>query len=323
MNCFRLTLGVLILTGCSLLFADEAPPAPRLLMLTQSAGFKHGSVTRNDDKLSPAERAITELGVSSGLFRADCTQDSASITKEMLDGYDIVMFYTTGDLPFKPEVRDYLFGEWVKKKGHGFIGVHSAADTYHNYEPYWEMLGGTFVSHPWTSGETVTIKVHDLKHPASKPLGEELVIQDEIYRFKNWQPEKVRVLASLDFEKTKHREPYHVPVLWVKEYGDGKVMHMSLGHNEHVWENPKFLDSLKGGVEWILGKQHGDSTPNPEISRQEDERAKELHAAAKKVTCNLSRNLLNPQGLTAFFDSFDASQFATHNGTGAGEHLHG
>lgn len=252
--------------------------AARMLMLTQSAGFKHGSVSRRDEQLSPAERAITELGIKTNLFRVDCTQDASKITKEMLDGYDIVFFYTTGDLPFSDEVRDYLFTDWVKQKGKGFIGAHSAADTYHNYQPYWEMLGGTFDGHPWGAGDTVTIKVHDQQHPASKPWGDELVIQDEIYKFRNWQPEKVRVLASLDFEKTARREPYHVPVLWVKNYGDGKVMHMSLGHNEHVWEHPKFLESLTGGIRWILGQAEGDATPNPELSKAEHEKAQKLHA---------------------------------------------
>ncbi len=267
---------------CSAAAAEKpSGDGARMLMVTQSAGYRHGSVTRQDAKLSPAERAMTELGISSGLYRADCTQDCAGITQEMLDGYEIVFFYTTGNLPFKEEVRDYLLCDWVKKKGHGFIGAHSAADTYNNYEPYWEMIGGTFDGHPWNFGETVTIKVHDHQHPASKPLGEELTIQDEIYKFKNWQPEKVRVLASLDFEKTQHREPYHVPILWVKNYGDGKVMHMSLGHNEHVWANPKFLDSIQGGVEWILGKQEGDATPNPELSKAEDEMAKKIHAGTK------------------------------------------
>src|SRR5207253_3598037 len=116
----------------------------RMLMVTQSAGFKHSSVTRKDGALSVAERAMTDLGVSSGVFRVDCTLDCSTITKEQLDAYDIVAFYTTLDLPFKDEVRDYLFKEWVKKKGKGFIGTHSAADTFHDYEPYWEMLGGTF-----------------------------------------------------------------------------------------------------------------------------------------------------------------------------------
>jgi type 1 glutamine amidotransferase len=193
---FVLALGLLI--GPAVAQAEDAPKKTgRILMVTQSAGFKHGSVSRQGDKLSPAEQAVTELGISSGIFRVDTTQDVAKdLTREALDNHDIVFFYTTGDLPIEPGVRDYLFKEWVKQKGHGFIGTHSAADTYHNYEPYWEMLGGTFDGHPWGSGEKVTVTVHDQEHPASKPWGPEFEIQDEIYKFKHWQPEKVRVLMS-------------------------------------------------------------------------------------------------------------------------------
>lgn len=271
------------ISSFSITYAADAPKqGPRVLMVTQSAGFKHGSVTRRAEKLSPAEQAITDLGVASGVFRVDCTQDCSTITKEMLDGYDIVLFYTSGDLPFAPEVRDYLINDWAKKKGHGFIGTHSATDTYHNYQPYWEMIGGTFNGHPWSAGETVTIRVHDTKHPAAQPFGDEFTIQDEIYRFKNFDPAKVRVLASLNFEKTKLKEPYHVPVLWVKEYGDGKVMNLSLGHNEAVWANPHYRDSILGGIKWILGQVPGDATPNPELSKSEDEKAKAIVAAAKK-----------------------------------------
>jgi type 1 glutamine amidotransferase len=262
--------------------AEDAPKQnARMLFVSQSAGFQHGSVTRKDGQLSPAERAMTDLGISSNLFRVDCTQDCGSITKEQLDNYDIVMFYTTGDLPFAPEVRDYLFNEWVKKKGHGLIGAHSAADTYHNYQPYWEMIGGTFNGHPWGSNQTVTVTVHDKEHPISKPWGDEFVITDEIYRFKNWQPEKVRVLMSLDMAKTELKEPYHVPIAWVKQYGDGKVMHMSLGHREDVWTNPKYMESLLGGVKWILGHEPGDATPNPELSAAQEAKAKADTEAAK------------------------------------------
>ncbi len=222
------------------------------------------------------------MGISSGLFRVDCTQDVAKdLTKERLDSYDIVFFYTTGDLPIDPEVRDYLFTKWVKQKGHGFIGTHSAADTYHNYEPYWEMLGGTFDGHPWGSGETVTVTVHDLDHPVSKPWGPEFTIKDEIYKFKHWQPEKVRVLMSLNMAKCKLKHPYHVPVAWVKNYGDGRVLHMSLGHNESVWDNPTYQASLLGGVRWILGLEPGDATPNPEVSAAQQKKAEEDFAAAQ------------------------------------------
>jgi uncharacterized protein len=255
----------------------------RMLMLTESKGFKHGSVTRKENDLSPSERAMTDLGISSGVFRVDCTQDASAITKEQLDAHDVVLFYTTGDLPFKDEVRDYLFTNWVKQKGKGFIGTHSAADTYHNYEPYWEMLGGTFDGHPWGSEETVTITVHDPKHPVSRPWGaDDFEIKDEIYKFKHWQPEKVRVLMSLNMAKTKLKQPYLVPIAWVKQYGEGRVLHMSLGHREDVWTNPRYMQSLLGGVNWILGNEEGDATPNPEVSKAQDEKSKADTAAAAK-----------------------------------------
>lgn len=262
--------------------AADAPKAARILMVTQSKGFRHGSVNRKDQPLAPAERALTELGVSSGLFRVDCTQDcSKDFTKENLQNYDIVFFYTTGNLPIASEDMDYFLNDWLKQKGHGFMGAHSAADTYKDFEPYWEMIGGTFNGHPWGAGSTVTITVHDKQHPASRVWGDEFTIQDEIYQFKHWQPEKVRVLMSLNMEKTKLKKPYHVPILWVKEWGQGKVMHMSLGHREDVWTNPTYMKSLLGGVKWILGQEKGDATPNPDLSSAEEAKAKAAFEAAQ------------------------------------------
>src|SRR5262245_44486660 len=257
---FLTALAMATLAPVSWLAADDNQPAAgaRILMVAQSQGFRHRSGRRPEGNLSPAEEALTQLGVSSGLFRVDCTQDvAADFTKEKLAHYDVVFFYTTGDLPIKEADLDFFFKEWLPKKGHGFIGAHSAADTFHNYQPYWDMIGGTFDGHPWGADSTVTITVHDTEHPVSRPWGEAFTIHDAIYNFKNWHPEKVRVLMRLNMAKTALKEPYHVPIAWVKEYGEGKVMHMSLGHREDVWTNEKYMASLLGGIRWILGKEQG------------------------------------------------------------------
>lgn len=265
---------------CSFLAcAAEGPAAAaegkaRILFVTQSQGFRHPTVTRKSYDLSHSERVMTELGVSSGAFRVDCTQDvEQDFTRERLDAYDIVMFYTTGDLPIAKETLDYFLNDWLKQAGHGFIGVHAAADTFHNYEPFWDMLGGTFVAHPWGQDSMVTVTVHDPTHPVARPWGEEFVIQDEIYQFTHWQPEKVRVLMSLNMEKTELKRPFHVPVAWVKNYGEGKVLHMSLGHREEVWSNPQYQESLLGGIRWIMGVEPGDATPNPDVSAAEEQKS--------------------------------------------------
>jgi uncharacterized protein len=273
--------------GC-VLSADLASAADKskVLFLTQSKGFKHGSVNRPADKLAPAEIAMTQLGQKTGLFDIHCTQDAdADFTKENLKNYDIVMFYTTGDLGISDEMRDYFTNDWLKQKGHGWIGFHSAADTYRSNNPkdkwYWDLCGGTFKGHPWGSGELVTITVHDTTFPAMKAFGDEFQIKDEIYEYDHWVPENVHVLMSLNMEKCKTKRPYQVPVAWCRSWGDGKIFFNNLGHNEGTWTDKRFLDSTEAAIHWIRNEVPGDATPNPDVSKAQQEKSEKDAAAAK------------------------------------------
>ena len=262
--------------------AAEDRPKVKALMLTQSMTFTHGSVNRKDQALAPAEIALTQLGQQTGLFDLTCTQNVADINKDHLQKYQLLIFYSQGEVPIATESMDYLVKEWLPQKGHAFVGFHSASDTLGNDKRYWDMIGGTFDGHPWNAGETVTISVHDPDHPAMKPLGWEFQIKDEIYQYKNFQPEKVRVLMSLNMEKCPTKKPYHVPVSWVKNYGDGRVFYSNLGHNESTWVTPMFLEHAKGGFRWALGHETGDVTPNPILSQRQSEKAKADTEAAEK-----------------------------------------
>ncbi|MES2793173.1 MAG: ThuA domain-containing protein [Planctomycetota bacterium] len=260
-------------------FGQEKPKKIKMLMVTQSLTYVHDSVKRPENQLSPAEIAVTQLAQQSGLFEVHCTQDAAAdFTKENLQNYDLVFFYTTGKLPIKDADLDYFFKEWLPTKGHGVIGAHSATDTYGDYQPYWDMIGGTFDGHPWGSGNTVTITVHEPQHPAVKMWGNEFQIKDEIYQYKHWQPEKVRVLMSLNMEKCNPKGDRHVPVSWVKQYGEGKVFYTNLGHNPETWANKTFVKHLEGGIRWVLGLESGEVAPNPELSKAEEAKVKALQS---------------------------------------------
>ncbi len=263
---------------CALVSAEDKAPS-RMLFITQSAGYPHSTVTRKDGQLAVTEIAIKTLGETTKLFTADLTQDCKSdVTKANLAKYDIVAFYTTGTLPIADADRDYLFAEWAKQKGHGIMGFHSAGDTYHDYEPYWDLMGGTFISHPWGSGTDVTLTVHE-QNPLTQPFGTEFKIKDEIYMYRHWQPAKCRVLMSIDYSKspiggtvpTEHG--YHVPVCWIKNNGEGKLYYNNLGHNEGSWVNPAYLESITQAVKWIRGEVEVDATPNPEVSKAQEEKA--------------------------------------------------
>lgn len=271
----------LIIAG-TLLTADAAEPK-KMLVITQSKGFMHGSVRRPAaGELAPAEIALKQLGQQTGLFEATCSQNcAADFTRENLQKYDVVVFYTTGKLPIDKADLDYFLSDWLKQKGHGFMGFHSATDTYKDHKPYWDMVGGTFNGHPWNARNRVTISVHEPDHPTMQPFGSELVIQDEIYQYRNWQPKKVRVLMSLNMAKCEPKRPYMVPVAWVKPWGEGRIYVNNLGHNEKTWTDKRFLKSIENGVKWVTSEIDGPSKPNPELSAELEAKAKRDAGAAK------------------------------------------
>jgi type 1 glutamine amidotransferase len=273
-----LTVGLWVANDAS---ADDNKNPTRILFVTQSEGFRHSSVNRKERELSPAEIALTQLGQQSGLFDVDCTQNvEADFTKQNLQNYDVVAFYTTGKLPIAQADLDYFFNEWAKQEGHGVLGFHSAADTFHDYEPYYTMIGGTFIGHPWGAGTTVTLVNHDPDNPLVAPFGKEFTIKDEIYMYRHWNPENVRVLMSLDYSNSPTNGEvnvaygYHVPVCWARSWGDGKVYFNNLGHNEGSWTNKAYLDSITNAVKWIRGEIDATAEPNPQVSAEQEAKAK-------------------------------------------------
>ena len=103
--------------------------------------------------------------------------------------------------------------------------------------------------------------------------------------------------------KKRIKQPYHIPIAWCKEYGDGKVFHMSLGHNEAVWEDPRYRDSILGGIKWILGQEPGDATPNPEVSAGGIEKGERRRGRRKRLSCRHNK-ALRPR-LTEAINHFD------------------
>ena len=76
---------------------EKSEGKPRILFVTQSFEFVHDVVNRKGAPLAVAEQTMTDLANSSGVFQIDCTQDAVkALTKENLQNYDILMFYTTG-----------------------------------------------------------------------------------------------------------------------------------------------------------------------------------------------------------------------------------
>lgn len=270
--------------------AHAAIPPKKLLVMSTTTGYRHGSIPT-------LKKMLTELAQSSGEFTVDfldqpdgkpadlkkdatpeekVAHDTANkewtetklkpalekLTPAGLQGYDGVVFAsTTGDLPIsdKPGFLDWL------KAGHAFIGLHSASDTFHKWPEYAEMMGGEFDHH----GPQVSVDIinADPKNPATASLPKLWTLsQEEVYQFKPaYDPAKVHELLYMD-KHPNDKTPGHYAVSWCKDYGTGRVFYTSLGHRDDIIDPDLNIKDRKnsieisqayrahvlGGIEWAL-----------------------------------------------------------------------
>lgn len=255
----RLAASLLLGAGCGEPARVSGPPRPKkVLLLTQTAGFRHPSI-------AVAAATVARLGAEGGEWevaeRADTAAEvAAAVTAERLRGVDAVCFAnTTGDLGFTPEGRR-AFYEWVRSGG-AYVGIHSAADTFHGDADYLELVRGEFLAHG--QEREVQVAVQDPAHPACQGLPASFPVFEEIYEFRNWDRARVHVLLAMRHHP-QSGAPGDFPLAWTHRPGAGRMFYTALGHREDVYGNPLFLRHLAGGMRWALGLAAGGDAPgNP------------------------------------------------------------
>ncbi len=247
---------------------QNQPPKKRLLAIGASKGFQHDSV-------SYALGTLWKLGNETGLWETYIRTDTELITKKdirqgnrkNLDYFDAVFFYTTGELDMDEEQKAALLS-FVRDDGKGFIGGHSAADTFYQWPEYGEMVGAYFDLHPWH--QKVRINVEDREFPATRHLPAQIEVVDEIYQFKApFSRDTVRVLMSVDTgsvdlnHKMVKRKDGDFALVWVKQYGKGRVFFNALGHENQIYDRQDMQTLFIEGLKWAMGLVPGDATPRP------------------------------------------------------------
>ena len=229
-----------------------AQDLPRVLYVTQSAGFAH-------PVLPLSEQVLPAIGREHGAFEADVTRDASILTADLLARYDAVVFYTTGELPLdagqKAAFLDFVRG------GGGFAGIHSATDTFYEWPEYGALIGGYFDNHPWR--QEVEVRVENRDHAATRHLGASFRISDEIYQFRDWDRSRVDVLLSLDTASVDtrargvKRTDGDFALAWTREYGDGRMFYTALGHEDVVWQDERFQRLVVNGIVWAMEGRGG------------------------------------------------------------------
>ena len=228
----------------ALAIALDAAAVDRVLVVTATAGFRH------EESIEAAEKAISEIASRTRsfepLFARTEEEAVAALSAPSLRNVRLVMFVnTTGEIA--TAARPALL-QWIEGGG-AFVGVHAAADTWHESAEYIAMLGGEFERHP--AETTAHVFVDDSTHPATRGLESPHTIFEEIYFFRNFAPDRVSMLMSLKSDP-ETGNPGFFPLAWHREHGRGRVLYTALGHRAETWLSPWFQQHVAGAIAWGL-----------------------------------------------------------------------
>jgi len=187
---------------------QEAPK--KILFFSKSSGYEHDMIKQHDGQLSEAEKILADLGEKNNI-EFTFTKDGSVFTPDNLARYDAFFFYTTGDLtqpgsdknpPMSKEGKAALLQAIAN--GKGFIGTHSATDTFHSpgygergparkknndatIDPYIKMIGAEFIIHG--SQQRARQICVDKSFPGMSEVPDDFAPLEEWYSLKYFSPE--------------------------------------------------------------------------------------------------------------------------------------
>jgi uncharacterized protein len=266
--------------------------ARKILVLCKAAGFVHSSIPL-------AAATVKELGDRTGAWSTTITYDPAEINALNLQQYDLVFLdSTTGQFLDDPNNEELTAGRRhallnFVRSGKGLAGVHAAVDSYHTsptmgargaeaesfaptgtWPDFNKMIGGFFKWH-WPYPQVITVKIDDMKSPLTQMFhGQEFVIHDETYTMTqdSYSLKNVHELTSIDYSKMSQEDKDKEPAAsrrtdgdyglsWIRREGKGRVFIEVLGHDEHMYEMPVYLEHLLAGTQYALGDLRANDSP--------------------------------------------------------------
>lgn len=179
------------------------------------------------------------------------TTDLNTLHPEQLDSIDLII---NNSLFLEPNDAQLAALEAFVRGGKAYLALHCGILSFMNWPKYQEFMGGFFVGGP--ADDPATFKVYTAndefwgygfpfrkpeEHPVSR-VTDDFETTDELYYF---QP------STTEFHVIARAENH--PVMWWHPFGQGRVMALTLGHDEAAKRNPGYGALLRSGVRWLTG----------------------------------------------------------------------
>jgi type 1 glutamine amidotransferase len=205
--------------------AAAALASPHVLVVTETRGFVHDSI--------PAGKAmVASLG-----YRTTFLNGANELTARRLRDADAIVFLnTSGELHLDAAGKRRLLA--YVRNGGGFVGTHSAADTFHDWPAFQRLIGAEFRGHPPPGPGRVDVVDRGFTTARS------FTITEEFYVFH--RRTKRHVVARMHDG---------APLVWWRRYGRGRVFYDALGHFSETWSEAHQRRLVADGLRWAIGKR--------------------------------------------------------------------
>ena len=225
------------------------------------------------DSIPVVDLVLDLLGSETGAYTAVFNDNEQDFTPEYLQQFDMVFFNNTTavERAFAADAQRSALLDYVRNGG-GWGGLHAAADAGgEEWMEYTELVGGQIDGSPWSSRGTWALVVEDPGHPVVQGWAQpDFTASDEIYGFTHYDRSRQRVLVTIKVDESNRRgrEDLDNPVVWIKDYGAGRVFYSSLGHNKEMFFDPEILQHILNGIQFALGDLEADTGSLPMPSRE-------------------------------------------------------
>ncbi|MCS7181216.1 MAG: ThuA domain-containing protein [bacterium] len=129
------------------------------------------------------------------------------------------------------------------KNGGGLVGLHSTAAYFEKNKKFKDLLGCEFLGHS-------PIFPFELKSTSSHYINRRIpntIIEDEFY-FLNVKEE-----AEILFKG--YWQGKILPLGYIKNFGNGRIFYLSVGHNLNVFKNKDVIKCLKRAILWTIKEE--------------------------------------------------------------------
>ncbi len=240
----RRFLSIVALAGLSLFFgnstlcAEEASAKIKVLIITgDDVDVHHWKETT---------AAVRKILVDSGKFDVQVSEDLKPLeSADALNAYDVLVLNRFNrKAPLSDAAKQNLL-DFVRS-GKGFYVQHLASASFPAWSEFAKLCGRHWVMGKSGHGPRGVFAaiIADKNHPITARL-DEFKADDELYaKLEGSEPVHVLVEAYSDWSKKTE------PLVFVQEFGKGRVVHSTFGHDAKAIATPEVTTIIVRGVEW-------------------------------------------------------------------------